>query len=634
MARFRVFSITTETRGRVKSTVFTAESEGEAKQLAKRASAALGRDTTIGIEEIKSGEKATISKVVGPVPSERGRQLQKTRERAEKIEEKVTVTGEGKPDISALSIDERRFIKRITGQKAEKAFTVKTTPATGKEFEQSLSSRQRQLKTLQKQAVLKSKETPLPVTGPAAKEISFTPGGLIRSSKFSLIQKAKFRVEKLFTTSEQKVAQLGREGKTARAIGLGTLVFGLSAAKGVVLGVTAPFRPSFYKQTFRLITKPKESLGGLGRELMLRPASTLGELVGFQKGLGLITKKITAPLAKTRVEGAAISKFKPSKGKIPRKGSRPIDVLGRTPEEIRIEKAQAKSDPFGPTVKIEEPKPKPKFQVEPKVEVTISDKGEVTTRRMVTGEAGAAAFTKISQEGVLGKTAFPGLGKAVTEPKGAAAKLGELLGPKRQQQLILLESELAGPAEGVAKQTPQRTIIFPSLARLRSVVAARTLAKPLSITSLVSLQQLKPVQLTKQDVLTTQKAVTLQKQALTAGLVQRGKSLLRLKIGLVPLTLSATTQATRQATESELILKSKLKGLPSPKLFPLLNLGFQKKKGKKGSKKSEDLFNPFAPQKVGSILAGVLGIKESAKTPFPKTITGLEIRPVPVGRRK
>ncbi|KKL18518.1 hypothetical protein LCGC14_2474700, partial [marine sediment metagenome] len=63
MARFRVFSITTETRGRVKSTVFTAESEGEAKQLAKRASAALGRDTTIGIEEIKSGEKATISKV-------------------------------------------------------------------------------------------------------------------------------------------------------------------------------------------------------------------------------------------------------------------------------------------------------------------------------------------------------------------------------------------------------------------------------------------------------------------------------------------------------------------------------------------------------------------------------------------
>ncbi|HEC66657.1 MAG TPA: hypothetical protein ENI23_15380 [bacterium] len=111
--KFRVVSTTTETRGRVKATVFTAETMAEAERLAKRASAALGRDTSIGIEEIKPGEPPVISKVIGPVPSKRGRTAQRRRERAERITSKA---GRGE----TLSIDERRFIEGGSGRQPTK----------------------------------------------------------------------------------------------------------------------------------------------------------------------------------------------------------------------------------------------------------------------------------------------------------------------------------------------------------------------------------------------------------------------------------------------------------------------------------------------------------------------------------
>ncbi len=59
----------------------------------------------------------------------------------------------------------------------------------------------------------------------------------------------------------------------------------------------------------------------------------------------------------------------------------------------------------------------------------------------------------------------------------------------------------------------------------------------------------------------------------------------------------------------------------------------RKEKGKKG-KRSGVAEGPFDPLKVGSVLAAFRGIKESSLVPFPKLITGLEIRPIPTGRRK
>lgn len=106
---WRVYSVDVETRGTVKTEVLGGfGSRGEAeKYLKEQARPALGRETTLGVEEEKP--RQPVSEVVGPVPSDRGRRLQRRRERAEKITAKAE-RGE------VLSIDERRYIEGGSGR--------------------------------------------------------------------------------------------------------------------------------------------------------------------------------------------------------------------------------------------------------------------------------------------------------------------------------------------------------------------------------------------------------------------------------------------------------------------------------------------------------------------------------------
>jgi len=103
--RFRVISVSDG----VKETVFVAETRVEAERLSRVASKALGRDTSIGIETIKAGEREAPGPVrVGPIPRRRpGR----TREEQQRVEEKAARLGE---------IERQRRTGRITEREARR----------------------------------------------------------------------------------------------------------------------------------------------------------------------------------------------------------------------------------------------------------------------------------------------------------------------------------------------------------------------------------------------------------------------------------------------------------------------------------------------------------------------------------
>ena len=189
--QFRVVSISVERRGKVKSTVFTAKTREEAEQLSKRASKALGRDTSISIERIKFGEAANISKVVGPVPSERGRQLQRARQELEKITKKVQVIDQ-KVDVSLLSSRERARVRQLTGVKAEEAFTAAPTkPETSLERVKRLESKKRTLRL--------------------APKLKFETPAEARAAGFDVITPKALKVEKDLLGRDGFESRVGRE---------------------------------------------------------------------------------------------------------------------------------------------------------------------------------------------------------------------------------------------------------------------------------------------------------------------------------------------------------------------------------------------------------------------------------------
>ncbi len=120
---FRVFSIEVTKLGKERVTVFGGiKTRAEAEKAQAEARSALGRGTTLGIEEERPGVPGRV--VIGPVPSERGRELQARRLELERIQKKVQVT-EGKVDLTKLTSREQARVRQITGVTAEKAFTVK-----------------------------------------------------------------------------------------------------------------------------------------------------------------------------------------------------------------------------------------------------------------------------------------------------------------------------------------------------------------------------------------------------------------------------------------------------------------------------------------------------------------------------
>ncbi len=342
------------------------------------------------------------------------------------------------------------------------------------------------------------------IPGPT-KEVTvqqFTPGGAIGPVGF-VHPLAALNIA--FERGEGKAKRLQREKKIAQSILLQTAIFGGSIVKGAVFDFpVSVLTGKIFKDISKAVTKPREAFGGLGTKLRLRPASTIGGFIGFQKGLGVATRIVTKAAIKPRVKKmAAVSDFKkaprPKGFKIAAEREPILQALRRTPEEIRISEQQVRE----PRVNIIE-------TVRPKkpIEVTISDTGKViikgtrpktptpkpsvTPREtfpvVVTPKTAARGFTRLAVEGVLGKTTFSRISGVFKAPKGPSKRLGQIFG-REQRQVLLLEEQFAGPVRGVVKEAPKLEVIFPSATRIRTVQIGRAAVTPISILRLQTLPQ-------------------------------------------------------------------------------------------------------------------------------------------------
>jgi len=71
--------------------------------------------------------------------------------------------------------------------------------------------------------------------------------------------------------------------------------------------------------------------------------------------------------------------------------------------------------------------------------------------------------------------------------------------------------------------------------------------------------------------------------------------------------------------------------IPPPPPFSL-GIDFNRRRNERSFFKTEPIETIFNPKKVGSLFAGAEGIRESKKFPYPKIISGLQIRPIPIRR--
>ncbi len=433
------------------------------------------------------------------------------------------------------------------------------------------------------------------------KEPKFTPEGRIGKVEGGL--RERFGIER--GKAEAKARRLQREGKTASAIFLQIGILGVSGAKGFVEGRTAPFRPQFFKDLFKAVTKPGETFGGLGAELRIRPASILGEFIGFGKGFGVTTRTIGKFVLKPGVTGAAITEFKPQRVKGFEFAAERVPLVSKefTPkklaEAVRLSTKLAQEE-----VAVV----KPKISKGAKLELTISDTGKITTKVLEKpkppptkipdiGEPILGAKSAITQfqklaEKDIGATKFKGIAGIAREPKGGAKKLAELVSGK--QKLILIQEEQFVGVRGITKQVPKIEFKFPSVTKIRTVGILRLTTVPVSLLQLKTPTQIqlgiskqkqitvtKPILMTKTDARLKQ---ILEQQLKTRQLTQqeqltRLRALQRLEplVILKPIQEVKVLQATKltQLQEPLLIPKLKPPGLKPPFiLFPL------KKKGK------------------------------------------------------
>ena len=366
---------------------------------------------------------------------------------------------------------------------------------------------------------------------------------------------------------------LGRKILTgAGAVGLGFVSFFVFAA-------TQPVQ--FLKGSLQTIIHPIRTAGQIATQFKVAPLVTTGEL-GAAVVTGKIGGKVTRVVAKKVVQPkmAAISTFKPTKITGTKKTTPLADV-----QTISTTK---KLHPFGKPLSEKALTSLDKTIVtEKKLEITISDTGKVTQKvieqtkqqpkvfgepgRVVSGETGAASFTRLGETGDIGKTIFPGLAKEVTKPKGKG-KLGELFGGDRQQlffaeeQVPITQFKLVGLSK--------LKVIQPSLTKVRLVAGAFAAQKLTRLTGVGAISRQIPVTKAIQTPVTrlTQQPSTkiAQAQLSVTKPISDVKSVTELKPltstilrpVISPVIKSVSRLAVRQVTRTELRTIQQLKPFP------------------------------------------------------------------------
>lgn len=219
MVKFRVFTINDSTRGRLRETAAIFDTKVEAERfVTEQLRPALGRDTSIGIQEVETDPG---TEVVGPVPSQRGRQLKREREqreaRGETDRERKLRKQKALTDINTriergdVSADERRKLieqrQRVSDIPASQ-FTQGRLAETKREPEVKRDVR---IITKAREPTRKIKKQVVVRTGAqlTTSTLSLTPGGDVASFEFEptegALTKQQFTPKGLITEAPREL---------------------------------------------------------------------------------------------------------------------------------------------------------------------------------------------------------------------------------------------------------------------------------------------------------------------------------------------------------------------------------------------------------------------------------------------
>jgi len=388
--------------------------------------------------------------------------------------------------------------------------------------------------------------------------------GLITGTTFT----APIKYQQFIFGAEERARRMQREERFVTAFGIQAGIFGIEFVKSYPAGAVALVNPQFYKDVFYQVTEPEKAFAGLGQELRRRTAATLGGLIGFGKGFGWTTRKITVPFTTTKM--AAISEYKPKRPK----GWKEKRLF---PEKLPIEKIEGAFEKAAESSRVAKAKQvglergrmiDKGFAKIPRIskaemEKPIFSKPSPLKIRMeptLTGEQAMQSFKKMQ----LGETQFPKVSKTFAQPRGAFARLKKRIVPAQRQQLILLEEEVAVQTK-IPKQIqppkmepPKMELRFPSIARLRTVQAARVgmiplrlagISKPRLISKTITEQKLEPLlkaeTMAKLEPLVKLEAITKLEPLLKAETMAKLEPLVKLEAITVPMPKVPPIKAVR-----------------------------------------------------------------------------------------
>ncbi len=649
--KFRVVSVTTGRFGRVKSTVFIADTREEAEKLADRASKALGRDTSIGIEKIKPGEPGFREVIVGPVPSERGRDIRRARERTEKIIKKAAAGKE-------ISIGEKQFVKKTTGKTVEE---FKPKPTKPLPFQVTPSKRigdriererkilttgglpltilgipgKLEVKPTQPKTFLEKRFTPLGAIGPVPKEeLELTPG-LKRKEKLS--RQILFGSPLVAAGAELVSVGIPRAVKAipiAAAFGAAALLFPTIVAP-IAVGAVAVSIPSLQREfrtvgVLRTTARETPSLLLFGAAAKAGAVARIGvtkAVVGiktfkFERGLKEFETRITEKGVGFKLKPFVIVTKEPPKFlQTTLKG----EVI--TPEKLRflterpefISKAEAqKLDIFGP-------------EIEASIlrDISIGGLGKKETqlqlRRSFPLPEQKAAFVLSQVPRVEVKTKQTRFGFII---KGKKGQIG--LAPSG----LLKPHDLLGGIRTIEKGARKvRARIEVGLPKARERIKPRisliSAVSPIERTRPISKISpiLKATPITEITPLIEPKVSHLFEPIIKPRIAQKPKVTPRLaltpRFDIGTITAPALDFPTTAPTTPQFPVTPPTKPFILP---PALIFGLPKiKKVKKKKEEKDFLISPFDPKKISSVIAAFRNIKG----PFPKgPLTGLEIQPL------
>jgi len=359
VAKFRVVSVSDG----IKETVFLADTRSEAEELAGRASKALGRGTSIGIEEIRPGEEVQPGpRRVAPVPSDRGRQLQRQR----LGEQAVQKAEKGVP----ISRAERLAARRLTGRDVQPVSeTAKLQAKLRSSITSTVDVGQTQLTTGGKTLVELGrpfKVRPTLTTGgktlvelgqPTTPKRTLPTGGRSLVELGQPVSTKQIQVSTLTAAPQpttlvgkieakrQRVsfqAQFRTKDKPVKRQFLKFQAAGLTALAAPVALVTDPI--GFFKGTFRLgkqiLTQPRQTFLAVGRTLRTEPEVAVGVVGGAFLTGGLIRGVARLPpvpkLARGQFEIPTVKRDIRITTFGLRAGTRGLPLVTRTPRGLRF----------------------------------------------------------------------------------------------------------------------------------------------------------------------------------------------------------------------------------------------------------------------------------------------------------